>query len=1019
MKILFAVSNEKISESIIKKYESIYKEIVSSKNVYYFNAILKELQKDKSYDRVVISEDLEPFTNKNYDITDNFIFEKLDKISDEAVDHSGEDIPIILITSDRRTKGEAILNKLFGIGIYSALIGQDRTVQQLCELINKPRTKKEAKSYYRIDTNETNYTSESEDNVSELEIQNILAHYKRLGKNEEKYVESFDSIANQYTDTQLKVIIKFLPIGVKAVLEEKSPKYQQISTFAGETANLKKQKPYASSQFNPKTNKPRSSTNAVLDNGIKIESIGNGDSAKRLSRPVIIPQTLSTNNVRKIQKSNITKQATTSTQPQRPMQNTEKIQQPQRSTQKTENIQQLQRPTQSIQQNIEQKNIQKTQQSVQNNIQPKAVHEIPNVQPKAKQSVPNNDNVDEVINELESKINVNERVENINMEELQQPKRGRGRPRKVLTPEEILKMQEPKRGRGRPRKTPIPEETNNKEDVALPGFEEKEDITLPYTEEPATVLPQAEEPEVMLPQVEEQEIMLPQVEEPEETYIPQSNNQQEKTNYEYEDDNELNFEDDDEFSFEDNGAINFYDDNNQDVQDKNDTEDLLPGFEEDNNEEEISYNEPSNIIEEDDELIFDEPTAANDDNELIFDEPVAANDEDDELLFNEPVAANDDNELLYNEPIQNYDGKDLLKDINEDDTNNFINSRPQNISNSYNNYNTVYKNDSYEQETRAPKRYDTPSNVDLSNLLSANKKLVAFVGTSKNGTSFLVNNIANMTSSQGIKTAILDLTKNRNSYYIYTKNEENLRKTATECINKLIIGTAQGIPANRNLDVYTCLPGENNDSINQYDKILETLLNQYSLVLLDCDFSTEYEYLRQSQEIYLVQSMDVLTIQPLTAYLRDLKAKNILEQEKLRIVINKYTKVRSVTEKTIIGGMAFYNDPSMSFMTELFNREKIRYTIIPFDIQTYSKYLEGLINCNISINGYSKEFINSLGKLTNMVYPLVNNTNNGSFKQNKDNNPKYNNQKYNKYAVNNNAFSNNMNNTLDKMKNNY
>ena len=197
------------------------------------------------------------------------------------------------------------------------------------------------------------------------------------------------------------------------------------------------------------------------------------------------------------------------------------------------------------------------------------------------------------------------------------------------------------------------------------------------------------------------------------------------------------------------------------------------------------------------------------------------------------------------------------------------------------------------------------------------------------------------------------------------------------------------------------------------------MLNQYSLVLLDCDFSTEYEYLRQAQEIYLVQSMDVLTIQPLTAYLRDLKAKNILEQEKLRIVINKYTKVRSVTEKTIIGGMAFYNDPSMSFMTELFNREKIRYTIIPFDIQTYSKYLEGLINCNISINGYSKEFINSLGKLTNMVYPLVNNTNNGSFKQNKDNNPKYNNQKYNKYAVNNNAFSNNMNNTLDKMKNNY
>ena len=208
------------------------------------------------------------------------------------------------------------------------------------------------------------------------------------------------------------------------------------------------------------------------------------------------------------------------------------------------------------------------------------------------------------------------------------------------------------------------------------------------------------------------------------------------------------------------------------------------------------------------------------------------------------------------------------------------------------------------------------------------------------------------------------------------------------------------------------MPGENNQSINKFDKILETLINNYSLVLLDCDFNSEYEYLRQAQEIYLVQSMDVLTIQPLTAYLRDLKAKNVLDQEKLRIVINKYTKVRSVTEKTIIGGMAFYNDPSMSFMTELFNREKVRYTVIPFDVQTYSRYLEGLINCNISCNGYSKEFMSYFSKLSNMVYPLINN--NIQSRQNKSNNQKYN----NKYTVNN-AFSNDMNNTLDKMKNKF
>ena len=102
MKVLFAVSNENITTSVISKYQQKYKEIVTSKNVYYFNAIIKELQNDRSYDAIVIGEDLEPISNNNYDVIDKFIIEKLDIISDEASKSSGEDIPIIFICSDRR-----------------------------------------------------------------------------------------------------------------------------------------------------------------------------------------------------------------------------------------------------------------------------------------------------------------------------------------------------------------------------------------------------------------------------------------------------------------------------------------------------------------------------------------------------------------------------------------------------------------------------------------------------------------------------------------------------------------------------------------------------------------------------------------------------------------------------------------------------------------------------------------------------------------------------------------------------
>ena len=61
--------------------------------------------------------------------------------------NDGKEISIILICSERRNFGSNILSKLFSIGIYNALIGNDRSMDNLCRLINRPRTKKEAKLY--------------------------------------------------------------------------------------------------------------------------------------------------------------------------------------------------------------------------------------------------------------------------------------------------------------------------------------------------------------------------------------------------------------------------------------------------------------------------------------------------------------------------------------------------------------------------------------------------------------------------------------------------------------------------------------------------------------------------------------------------------------------------------------------------------------------------------------------------------------------------------------------------------
>ena len=806
-----------------------YKIAKIDKNVYYFNAILKELQRDKTYDRIVISEDLEQYTSTDYEQMDNFIFGRLDSISDEASNVKGEDIPIILICADRRTKSEPLLTKLFGIGIYSALLGQDRSITKVCELINQPRTKKDAKLYYRIDSEDVDYKVEGEGDVSEVEIQNILNHYKRLGKNEDKYVESFDSIAAQYTDPQLRVICKFLPLNVKAVLEANSQKYQELITFGTVTPSIseKERNKWQKEKYVPNSDYKKKSDSAQKTG--KIDIIEKNIGKSNLSKPVIIPSAMNISNVRKVKKvDNI-------------QNNVEQKQ--------SDNINSVSASnTQNIQNNFVQ---QENQKYVEKELENNSI----NAEPKAE--VVNN-------NEVSNKPNIDTPVV--------EQKRRRGRPKKVQTQEEIKQIEEaPKKKRGRPRKVQIQQEEETDNNV-LPGFDDQDSNS---------VLPGFEDVK------EENSNVLPG------------------------------------FDDQEKEEVNLFDLGNKEETRKNNIsgEIILPGFDENESQ--------------------DEP---------------------------EPV---------QQVPVQN---------INQMQTQTQSYTSPEPSFDNFNN----------KKEIENTTRYNE---INLDSLLTGNKKIVSFVGTSKNGTSFLVNNLAEVLSKKGIKTAVLDLTKNKNAYYIYTQNEEELRKKAFSCITNLKNGIVDGIQVNNNLTVFTTLPDEDN-VMDDYESILTTLAQNYSLILMDCDFDTNYGYFKNAQEIYLVQSFDILTIQPLTAFLRNLKTKNILDPEKLRIVLNKVLRVRSVTERAVIGGMAFYNDPAMSFMTELFNKDTIKYCTIPFEEQTYSRYLEGLVNCKISVNGYSKNFMMSLEKLSNMVYPLL--SNNGG---------------YNSY--NQNGFSNNMNATLNKMKRNY
>ncbi len=906
MRVLFAVNNEKISEAITKKYQSMYKEIISGKNVYFFNAIIKELQKDKSYDRIVIGEDLEPYANNNYEVIDNFLYDKLDSISDEASNSREGDIPIILIATDRRERRDSLLAKLFSMGIYNVLIGQDRRIDNVCKLINMPRTKKEAKVYYGIDGEEVEYTDSNMDTVKEEEIQHILNHYKKLGKNEDLYVKSFEEIAEQYTDTQLKLITKYLPLNVRAVLEERCPKYQQVMIGSVKNQVTK-----------GRTGKKITTKNIESKNVNKIELIDKELQKAKLTKPVVIPSAI---NMQNVKKAYTTKQDAT----QKVLNSTNStIPSVERNSSTMPRIEQNNDVFSSLFEETPANN----QPSTKNNpvpeyVEPKLI-EQEYVQPITLQQGDKNLNLQQFGKEINT---MPENEESNQTEPVQPVKKGRGRPRKEKTPEEIaMEEAKVKKGRGRPKKIVEPEEKVENEAVTLPEPEEDDDINLfDLNNQVSSNVQEQNSDDVMLPGFED-ETPAPKFEQPVE-----------------------------------NKPVDFFKrDFNNDLFENNEMP-QLPGMESFNN---------NKIVEPQEE--------------------------------NKPEEKNE-----YEE-----NGGYLGGDLQQNNTQNLTNSEMNNYSNSFEYFN---KNNQIQGSNAINTVANNIQNENTatSNLVTSDCKIVSFVGTSKNGTSFLVNNLAVLLSNKGIKTAILDLTKNKNAYYIYTLNEDALREKSFRCIDGLRSGVADGIQVSKNLTVYTTLPGEN-PSIDDYENILDTLSKNYSLVLLDCDFDTNFNYFAESHEIYLVQTYDILTIQPLTAFLNELKYKNILNPNKLRIVINKTLKLRKLTDKMVIGGISCYNDPASTYINTLFDKDNVKYTTIPFEDQTYGRYLERLVDCEISLNGYSKIFLDALQRLGDMVYPLIAN------EKNKTKPTKNYNDYSKKNTKTNYSFNSNMNATLNKMRNNF
>lgn len=1396
MKVLFAINDENIVSEITSRYQQKYKEIITSKSVYYFNAILKELQNERDYDAIVIGEDLEPIADNNYDRIDRFILEKMDEVSDEASQQSGSDIPIILICSDRRTRNDPILAKLFSMSIYNAITGADRTIEQVCELISKPRGKKEAKAYYNMNRTEE-YDPITGEDVSESEIQSILNHYTKIAGNEQKCVESFDIIASQYNPKQLKIIVNFLPMSVKSILEKYSVRYQQLFLL------------------NNKTNKNEKKTGAEL---LTVD-ISNG---QKLDKPVVIPATLSHpvtefNNTNAYVNNNgingqfMNNPYMNNGQMQRPMQgnpymnnynqgnpynrnipNAYQGQRPMQpnveqnnTMQRNPNMMNMQQghqnmgprpePTQMGQMgqmprnnnvqnpnmqftnnpqnnqinnmqnpynqfaNMQNRNIQMNPMQVQNNQfanaqygnrmpnvnqqnpansitntnQQNSVNSIPSnnqqnsnqenlnidleeqkknlemdAEPKTEQNtyqdiasvfdtpvipdpepIPTQEVPDFHLEEtpIEEKQTEEEKIANTNffqptqMEQIkdeiqetnilnnntpsnffyndenekkidepnylekketeeigeneqdlaQEVKRGRGRPRK--TPIEDVE-DKPKRGRGRPRKIKPEDELNQTQTVIEPmentqpaedvnsfnsmyqiqaqenNFDQNkklETIRIPdpvlsinpiqqhnsveeikpvepvqtynSTEEIKPIEPvkafnpfepvQTYNPIEEIKPIEPVKAFNPF--EPVQTYNPveeikpieqvqafnpiepvQTYNPIETipgwNNINHEELNSmpsLGFEpiQSDEYApvvqnieppmvtiptsdFENNSiqinqmpAIETANDNYElpsifgEVaeqpeynQKDEETKNMFDTSVFNDNQAEIKMNQEQNVPSYDTSVdsFFGEEIAPistniNQVEENAVNNPVeintykteqnAYNNQEDLYQIqntrspfeNEVQQPTNINDILGNIPkpvgIQSQTQPEEVKQQENDGGFNSYNipspfENDMNVNNDLGTYANLVQQETYEN-TFMPNNFQNPQLYNQneeyveqpqSMLNMGSGKLCVFTGTSKNGVSFIVNNLAQMLIQSNVKVAILDETQNRNSFYIYTNNDEPLINKAVSSIRNLENGLAKGLDVSRYLTVYTNIPdGGLENKTEDIEAIVSTLTHNYDIILVDSDFATNEKFFAYASEIYVVQSMDALTIQPITKFLSELKDKGLLQEEKLRIIINKYMNMKRLPAEIVIEGLTRYNEPTMTLQKELFNSKNVPAILIPFDMQAYTRYMDVIATCQMTLNGYPTVFLNSLDKLASIIYgtaPELAKINTAAQNKSKkrgffagkltgkkqkeepekpNKNAQYNEFNPNQYLMNNNLYSNEMNDTLNKMKKNY
>ena len=809
MKVLFAIGDAVVSENIVKQYFSLYGEKLEYKNVFYFKALLEEVKRDKTYDRIVIAEQLEPPKSNVVDAIDQMIFNNIDSVTDEI-----DDSAIIFICSDGRNKNDTLIGRLFNIGIYNLLMGDERDIVPLCGLIKEPRNKKEAKEYLKSNPaiGGTVEITKSADEVDEIDLLNISKYFNNL-RTREEYLEKFAIVEEQYNEKQLQTI-------VTALLKKLKRGEEIYKTLKSD------------SRFSKYCVVPGYDT---LEDGNN-----NGTSPIKINKaaPSAVGGILGFLAGKKM-KSNENKMA-------------------QMIDKEKDNIQiDIAQEDLKAQQEAQLKAQQEAMFRAQQEAQLRAQQEA---QLKAQQS-----DFGEYANK------VSEESKDM-MDKLQQEAK--------IQAEQLKRESEERRKAEREEKLRKEAELKAQQEAQLKAQQEAQ---LRAQQEAQLKAQQ----EAQLKAQQEAQLKAQQ-----EAQLKAQQEAQLKAQ--------------------------------QEAQLKSQQEAQLKA------QQEAQLKAQQEVQQNNGSVTFGAPTV-----NIYTDyqqQPIP-----------QPVQQPNYEQSIYQQP--------------------------------------TYEQPMYTQPNVEESEQVQPVNVPQLMVPADYKKVVAFVGTDKVGTTFIINSIASLMAMKGVKTSILDMTQNRGMYWYYNESAYKKMDVVSNCMTNLSNGVATPIQVGKykNMNLYTTVPGGKEDNRKSYRhrNLLETAKRECNLLIIDCDFTTPYEYLEAASEVYIVQDLDLIKVQETKNYFRELKTR-MIDWSKLRLVMNNVVKAKVSSKKIIKNALTYYSDPSMTFVEDFDEIKK--FVEIPLQIENYTNYIESMQDGKLNYDKFTPEFKQAMEQLSIMVYGMVSSTKKGLFR---------------------------------------